>query len=341
MKLKFFNVFIAFLLIFQVATPVPTASAAPPVTAASVILIDASTNQIVFQKTPNLRRAPASTTKLLTALVAAERMDLNTIVTIPAYVENIPPSKIHLKAGEKYRVRELIRALLINSANDAAEAIAYAAGGRSKFVGWMNDKVESLGGNNSHFVNPSGLPASGQYSTAADMAKIMDAVQRNPFLVQTLETRTLIIKSFAGRKIFLRNHNRMLWRSSRQVIGKTGWTRLARHCFVGEFVFNNRKHFVAMLGSHALWRDLRTLVDLRFGSAYREPKKTRKVSGLPAPRTIQQALRKAGYYKGPVNGKYGPKTRAAVKKFQKANGIKTTGNVGPQTWAQLSAFAPR
>ncbi len=345
MNKKTFSIFVLLLLIIQAATPVP-ASAAPswlPITAPSAIVVDGATNRVIYAKTPNLRRAPASTTKLLTAIVVMDHMDMNAVVTIPSYVENIPPSKVHLRGGERYRVRELVRALLINSANDSAEALAYAAGGgsRAQFVRWMNEKVRSLGGKNSNFVNPSGLPAAGQYSTAYDMSRIMDAVQRYPFLVQTLETRTLIVKSFAGRKIFLRNHNRLLWRNSRPVIGKTGWTRLARHCFVGEFVSGNRRLLVAMLGSHAMWRDLRTLVDTQFGfSLFRSKKEKPKVwADKPSNSTIQQALQKAGYYKGPVNGKIGRKTRAAIKKFQKAKGIEITGNVGPKTWDVLRSFA--
>ncbi len=311
------------------------------VSALFVTLIDDATNRIVYAKTPHLKRQPASTTKLLTAIVAIETMDLNTVVTIPSYVSKIPPSKIHLRGGERYRVRELVRALLINSANDAAEALAYAGGRgqRSRFLALMNKKARALGCTHSNFATPSGLPAANHYSTAYDMSLIMGEVQRYPFLVQTLSTRTLIIKSNSGRKIYLRNHNRMLWRSSRSVIGKTGWTRLARHCFVGEFVVNNRKVFVAMLGSHALWRDLRTLVNSQFGTAFlRRSENTSPKAIKPTGRNVQLALKKAGYFRGTVTGKIGPKTRAAIKKFQKAKGLKTTGQAGPATWKLLKSY---
>lgn len=345
MKLKLTVFFTLSFMLAQIFAPLPVSAApVPAITAPSAILLDGDTNRILFEKTPNLRRAPASTTKLLTALVALERMDLNTVVTIPGYVENTPPSKINLKQGEKYRVRELVRALLINSANDAAEALAYAGGNgsRAAFVEAMNRKAASLGCKNSHWENPSGLPSDGggQYSTAYDMSLIMDEVQKQPFLVQTLSIRTLIIKSFAGRKIYLRNHNRMLWSNSHQVIGKTGWTRVARHCFVGEFYTNNRKLVVAMLGSHALWRDLRTIVDSQFGRSIRKAfHKDDSWAERPNVRTIQTALKKAGFYKGSINGKYGRKTKKAVKKFQKSKGMKVTGSVGPQTWAALAPFA--
>lgn len=336
---KKFSILLSALLLAQVAAPLPvSANVSIPITAPSAILLDGATNRVVYSKTPHLRRAPASTTKLLTAIVAVESMDLNTVVTIPAYIEKVPASKIHLRRGERYRVRELVRALLINSANDAAEALAYAGGkgNRQKFMDLMNNKARSLGCNHSHWVNPSGLPGSGQYSTAFDMARIMAEVQRYPFLVQTLQARTLIIKSFSGRKIYLRNHNRML---GQNVIGKTGWTRLARHCFVGEFAVNGRKIFVAMLGSHALWRDLKKLVASQGGLSARSSGASKKTS-VPAGRnkTIQTALKRAGFYSGPINGKYGPMTTKAVKRFQKAKGISQTGTVGPKTWGALRKF---
>lgn len=341
MKVKQLSIILSVLMLAQIAAPVPvSAGFTLPITASSAILMDGVNNRVVYSKTPHLRRAPASTTKLLTAIVAVEHMDLNAVVTIPKYVEKIPASKIHLRRGERFRVRELVRALLINSANDAAEALAYAGGGgnRSKFIGWMNQKAKSLGCKQSHWINPSGLPGSGQYSTAFDMARIMAEVQRYPFLVQTLQTRTLIIKSFSGRRVFLRNHNRML---GSKVIGKTGWTRLARHCFVGEFFVSNRKIFVAMLGSHALWRDLKTLVHSQGGSAWAAPKHSVKQKSRPAKRNtvIQSALKRAGFYKGPINGKIGPMTTKSIKRFQKAKGIRQTGSVGPQTWNALSRYA--
>lgn len=337
---KQFSIFLSALLLAQIAAPMPvSANVSIAITAPSAILLDGATNRIVYSKTPHLRRAPASTTKLLTAIVAVEAMDLNAVVTIPAYVEKIPPSKIHLRRGERYRVRELVRALLINSANDAAEALAYAGGNgnRQRFIDLMNQKAGSLGCKHSHWINPSGLPGSGQYSTVFDMARIMAEVQRYPFLVQTLQARTLIIKSFTGRKIYLRNHNRML---PQRVIGKTGWTRLARHCFVGEFAVNGRKIFVAMLGSHALWRDLRKLVASQGGLSARSSRSASKKTSAPAQRniTIQTALKRAGFYSGPINGKYGPMTTKAVKRFQKAKGISQTGTVGPKTWNALRRF---
>jgi serine-type D-Ala-D-Ala carboxypeptidase (penicillin-binding protein 5/6) len=311
-----------------------------PITATSAILLDASSQKVVFSKTPHLRRAPASTTKILTSIVALENLELDRYVTVPGYVEKMEPSKIYLRRGEKYRTRDLVRAILLNSANDAAEVLAYAGGGgsRANFAAKMNAKAKSLGCERSNFVNPSGLPNPSQYSTAYDMALIMREAQSHPFIVETMQTRTMTIRSQAGRKIALKNHNKMLWRDHREVIGKTGWTRKAKHCFVGAIRANHREVFVSMLGSRRLWRDLKTLVDYQFGASYIKIRKNKKNWSRDHRKRIQTALKRAGYNPGSVDGQFGPTTIKAIRKFQKAHGMKPDGIVGTSTWKKLQAY---
>lgn len=312
---------------------------AVPITAPSAVLLDYQTHRLVYSKTPNLQRAPASTTKLLTAMVAMDMLALNKVVTIPTFVRSIQPSKIYLKPGERYYVRDLIKATLINSANDAAEVLAVAsAGSRAAFAKRMNAKVRSLGCYNSHFMNASGLPAAGQYSTAYDMARIMRALQRYPYIVSVLKIKTGVIYSRAGRKIFLKNHNKMLWRDHREVIGKTGWTRKAKHCFVGHILVNGQKVFVAMLGSHRLWRDLKILVDYQFGKSISPVAQNRKIWGRDETKRIQRALVRAGYKTGPIDGVFGGATVSAVRNFQRAHGLSADGVVGDYTWKKLQSY---
>ncbi len=317
----------------------PSAEAALPISAPTALLLDFNTGKILYAKTPHLRRAPASTTKLLTAIVAAQHLQMDGIATVPGYVESIEPSKIYLRKGERYKIRDLIHAMLINSANDAAEVLAVAtAGSRAKFAALMNRQVRALGCKGSNFVNPSGLPNHNQYSTAYDMALIMREAQRYPTIVQALKTRTSVIRSQRGRKIYLRNHNKMLWRDSREVLGKTGWTRAARHCFVGQINANNRHVFVSMLGSHRLWKDLTTLVNYQFGAAIVKGYKNNKLWGTQKAKDIQTALTRAGYQPGRIDGKFGPATIRAVQKFQKAHKLKPDGIVGSRTWAALQRY---
>jgi len=309
------------------------------ITASSAVLLDATTNRIIFAKTPHLKRAPASTTKVLSALVVLDLLPLDKVVTIPGFAESIEPSKIYLRAGERYAVRDLVRAMLINSANDAAETLAHlSAGSRNDFARHMNRKAQSLGCRRSHFVNASGLPARNQYSTAYDMALIMREAERHSFLLDTFKTRTRVIRSLRGRKIFLKNHNKLLWRAHEQVIGKTGYTINARHCFVGRIHFSTREVFVSMLGSHRLWKDLRTLIDYQFGTSFFKIRQNRKLWSRYEAKKIQIALRRAGFNPGPSDGQFGPGTIRAVERFQSAKRLKVDGVVGPSTWKTLKRY---
>lgn len=330
--------FVSMALIFP---PPPAQAGSITLLAPSAVLLDGRTQKIIYAREPHAKRAPASTTKLLTAMVALDHLSLDKIVQIPGGLENIQPSKIGLHAGERFYVRDLIKAALIKSANDAAEALAIlTAGSKAGFAQLMNQKVKSIGANNSHFVNPNGLPASGQYSTAYDLARIMMAASKYPFIVNTLKIRGAIIYSRGGRRIPLNNCNKMLWRTG-GVIGKTGWTRTARHCFAGRVQARGQVIFVGLMGSQRrqyLWSDLRRIEAIPTGKM---PKPIVSAPEMPTRKEtlkIQKALQHAGFFKGKPTGFYGKRTRAAVRNFQKAKGIQVTGTVGPQTWQKLKAY---
>ena len=339
---KILAVSASFIIVFSGITAPPSALAQPflRISAPSALLLDPVTNRVIYSKTPYLRRQPASTTKVLTAIVAYEHFDLDKIVTIQRFAQHVEPSKMQVFAGERFYSRDLIRATLIKSANDAAEVLAVAvAGSMPKFAAMMNKKAREIGCRGSHFVRSSGLPASNQYSTAYDLAIIMRYMQRYPFLVETMKVRTMNIHSLAGRRIYLRNHNKMLWRDPRPVIGKTGWTRAARHCFVGRIGVRNRSVLVALMGSHALWRDLKTLVDFEFGTSFFKPKRTIKsAASVEKRRLLQTALKRAGFYRGRVDGVVGTATLRALKRFQKAKRLPADGIAGRQTWQKLQAY---
>lgn len=312
--------------------------------ATSAILMGGARGEVLFSKNPNIKRAPASTTKVLTALVIAENMPLERWVTVPVGAENIQPSKVHLRSGEAFTIRSLLEALLLNSANDAAHTLAIAtAGSQSEFAAMMNRKARSLGANTSHFVNPHGLPDPNQYCTSHDLAVIMRAAERNPTLVEIMRKKTDIIYSATGRSIRLKNHNKMLWRDPRDIIGKTGWTRAAKHCFVGR-VSHGAKDFVfAVMGSTkaGLWLDIKRLIDSVTGAlTYLKNKRSKKVLG-PADsdtRKLQAALKKAGVFQGKVDGISGPKTLQTIKAFQTKNGLKADGVLGPKTLKLLKKY---
>lgn len=322
--------------------PSPDAEAASVgLLAPSYALLDGRTQQLIEARSPHTKHAPASTTKLLTVMVALDHLRPDEIIRIPSGLEYVQPSKIGLHAGERFYVRDLVRAALIKSANDAAEALAIAsAGSKYGFAKLMNQKAKQIGANNSHFVNPSGLPSRGQYSTAYDLARIVMAATRYPFIVRTMKTRDAAIYSLGGRKIFLRNCNKMLWQTG-GIIGKTGWTRDARHCFAGRVQARGREVFVGIMGSLKrpyLWYDLRRVASISSGRTFKPIKVGRELPSREETKRIQRALQRAGFFKGSPTGFYGKRTQRAVRKFQKKKHLPVTGTVGPQTWKKLKVY---
>ena len=310
-----------------------------PISAGSALLFDVATQKVIYAKSPHSRRPPASTTKIMTALVVSEKLSPNQVIRIPGWVKSIEPSKAYLGAGERYTVHDLLHATLISSANDAAEVLGVAvAGSRTGFAQLMNEKARSIGCRDTHFTNASGLPISSQYSTVYDLALIMREAKKNPLIVDSLSRKYQTIQSLSGRKISLKNHNRLLWKSHQSVIGKTGYTRKGQHCFVGRISWGGREVLISMLGSHRLWKDLKVLLDYQFGIAFYKMYKNRKIWSKAQTRQMQKALAGAGYLPGEADGKFGPKTVRAVEIFQKARGLPADGIVGRQTCLELSRY---
>lgn len=234
----------------------------PRLTAKAAIAVDAQTGEILYAREPYTALPPASTTKLLTAILAMRHTAPDELMRVSAHAASMPPSKAYLRAGTIYTSRDLLYALMLRSSNDASVVIAEHIGGTVPgFSRLMNETARSLGATNSHFVNPNGLPARDHYSTAHDLAQMMRAALRMPGMRKLLSTRTEVIEPVRGRtqRIALRSTNRMLWRDDLEVIGKTGWTRAAKRCFVGAASANGRDVVIAILGSHDLWGDVELL----------------------------------------------------------------------------------
>jgi len=273
-------------------------------------------------------------------MIAIDRLGLNKVVRVPRVVRSIPPSKVYLRPGERYKVRDLIKAMLIRSANDAAAVLALAtAGSRKSFAELMNQKARSIGCKHSNFVRPNGLPARGQVTTAYDMALISRAATEYDFIIETMERKHARIQSASGRRIALKNSNRLLWQPKYNVLGKTGFTRRARHCFVGIVESRSGHLFVSVLGSRSrksLWRDVRQVVRRRLDLLKRTIRLNNKLwSARTDRRTIQANLRKAGFEVGPLDGVFGLKTIGAIRAFQNSAGLSVDGVVGKKTWKEL------
>jgi serine-type D-Ala-D-Ala carboxypeptidase (penicillin-binding protein 5/6) len=233
------------------------------VTATAALLVDVQSGQVEFARNATLALPPASTTKLLTALIALRELSPDAALPVSVYASTMPATKAYLRPGWQVSARDLLYALLLHSSNDASVVIAEGiAGSVPNFARLMNATARSLGATDSNFVTPNGLPMPNHYTTAHDMALIMREVLQTPGMRDILSTRTAVIQPLSGsrRRIGLRSTNRLLWREDLNVIGKTGWTREAKRCFVGAASGNGREVIVAVLGSSDIWSDVEALV---------------------------------------------------------------------------------
>ena len=237
---------------------------APSVNAERVIVVDALNGEVLAEKNADRKAPVASTQKLLTALIIAETGGLDDLVTIAKEDSNCAPVKISMAEGEQYSRRQLLTALMVKSFNNIARALARDnAGSVDAFALKMNHKAESLGMENSHFVNPNGLPADDQYSTARDMSKVALAVDSVPELRQIVSTRTFAWKRSNGSFETLENTNRVL-RTCEFCDGmKTGYTDAAGYCLVSSGEKDGRRRIVVVLSDtrDSVWKDSQALLE--------------------------------------------------------------------------------
>jgi D-alanyl-D-alanine carboxypeptidase (penicillin-binding protein 5/6) len=252
-----------FLLITLDPSPI-TAAYADDIQSKAAVVMDAATGRILYAKNPELRLLPASTTKLMTALVVIEKAKLTDVVTVSRRAAAAQPTRAGLKAGDKITIETLLYAALMKSANDAAVALAEAVGGsEEEFVQLMNRKALAIGANDTHFINANGLPGNGQYITAYDLSKIMRHAIKYPVLKEILGTRITEISTEAGKTMFIKNTNKLLWSDEDLLGGKTGYTNQARHCFVCAGERDKDTLIVALLGSprrDLLWKETEELM---------------------------------------------------------------------------------
>lgn len=226
----------------------------PVITSKAAILIDADTGQILFSKSANTRLPMASTTKMMTGILAIESLALNQDVTISPNVPATYGSMLGFRQGEILPVSELLYALLVPSANDAAVALAEAvAGGVPAFVKLMNEKARDLGLSNTHFVNPSGLNAKGHYSSAKDLATLAAYAMRDPVFRNIVNTEKYTFwRPGEGGKTVERkseNHNLLLGKYGWITGVKTGQTPYAKYCLVASATKDGVNLIAVVLGA--------------------------------------------------------------------------------------------
>jgi len=221
-------------------------------------------NRVLYSKKRHKKYAPASTIKVLTGLIAIEGLGLNKDVKISRKASQAEPTKIWLPEGAVYKSGDLINAVLISSANDASVAVAEAvSGSESAFAKKMTKRARAMGAKNSNFKNASGLPAKGQYSTAYDLYRIMKYAIKNDDVYNIMKTKRKKIKGTKGKQVPLVNHNKLLFKKSYPLIVlKTGYTKSAKHCYVGKIYYKGRQYVFAFLKSRKPWSDIDAFIRL-------------------------------------------------------------------------------
>jgi D-alanyl-D-alanine carboxypeptidase len=243
-------------------------SSEPKVTAQAAVVMDARTGELLWSHNPDQLRAPASTTKILTTVLALESERLEDTVQVSRNAQAQVPSKLYLRAGQSARLRDLLYALMLKSANDAAVVVAEGVSGSvDRFAQRMTERARAAGARSSQFRNPSGLPDDQHLSTARDLGLILREAVKVPGFTQVASVTTQRIPIATGQKkqwMTLRTKNRLLQGYTVPVIGKTGFTRAAGRCFAGYAEKDGRALIVVVMAARDLWGDTRKLFDWGF-----------------------------------------------------------------------------
>jgi D-alanyl-D-alanine carboxypeptidase (penicillin-binding protein 5/6) len=223
-------------------------------------MVDLTSGRVLLEKNSARRLPPASLTKIMTALVALNLASLQEVVTIhPRAVAH--PSSYNFRPGEQFLLRDLVTAMLVASANDACEAVAWHIGGDEKrFVAQMNERARALGLKNTHFANPCGFDAPGHYSTAADLAKLTEQALQQPFFSMIVRTVVRDIATVDGsRKLSLRSTNELLMDPDVNGV-KTGYTSKAGRCLIASMFKDG--HCVLLVGLNLMdqWKQATNLL---------------------------------------------------------------------------------
>lgn len=236
------------------------------------LLIDADTGRVIYGKRQNVPHANASTTKILTCILALENCDPNEKVTFSPYAASMEPTKLWASAGETFYMRDLLYSLMLPSHNDTAVAIAeHISGSVENFTALMNQKAASIGCRNTHFETPNGLDYGyNHYTTATDLAKIARYAIKNSTFRQIIGTSSYAFSNLSGERYYVSTTNALLNSLSGVQGMKTGYTNKAGYCFVGlRTVPTGQTYISVILGAHTSsqrWSDSRYLLE----DAYRQ-----------------------------------------------------------------------
>ena len=237
----------------------------PGLSSRSAIVMDAATGLVIYERNADERRYPASTTKIMTLVIALEKGNLDDIVTVSSSAEGTEGSTLWLKAGERIPLRELLYGMMMHSGNDATVAIAeHIAGSVPAFAGMMTARAHELGAESTSFVNPNGLPDDNHYTTARDLAIIAAHGYSLPEFEDIVSTKEISYNWVHDEKKQLRNENQMLWFYPGGNGVKTGYTDKAGRCLVSGAKHDGIQLVTVVLDSLFMWNDSIALLDYGF-----------------------------------------------------------------------------
>lgn len=251
------------------ALPARAATPPPAILARGGILVDAGSGKVLWQKEPDTRRPMASTTKTMTGLLVAEYGHPNEVVTVSPEAAKVGESSLHLKAGERLTMRDLLYGIMLRSANDGCVAAAeHISGSVPAFVARMNEKAAALGCANTHFVNPNGLHDPDHYTTPRDLATIARAAMQDPTFREVVATPAYTIERSINRydrRLKARDYTYLTTYPGANGI-KTGYTKQAGHCFVGAARHGQFQLISVVLHSPSINRETMALMNWGFNN---------------------------------------------------------------------------
>lgn len=254
--------FICILCVLTILFPLTVSAKTNNVSAQKAVVIDKSTSTVFYQKSSNEKCSMASTTKIMTCLIACEKLKQNDIVTITnKMLDKTEGSLIYLKVGDKITVSDLIKGALLASGNDAANALAvYTSGSVSEFIKLMNLYALKFGMSNTHFETPSGLDSKNHYSTAYDMALLTSHALDNKIFASVCKLQKADI-TINGNVQTIYNHNKLLYQTENCIGVKTGFTEKSGRCLVSAYDYKGSTIIIVTLNDYDDWNDHKKLFD--------------------------------------------------------------------------------
>lgn len=244
-------------------------SASKDTSARAAVIMDVNSGRVLYSKNMDEKLAMASTTKIMTTLVAIESGKLKETVTVSRKASITEGSSIYLRQGERHTVNDLLYAIMLRSGNDAAVAVAEHVGGSIEgFAALMNKKAAEIGAVNTHFDNPHGLDSATHYTTARDLALITAYALRNPVFAEIVSSKKKTIEGppNEGWDRNMVNKNKMLWQFEGGNGVKTGFTKKAGRCLVSSATRNGMQLVCVVLNCGPMWDDSSALLEYGFGN---------------------------------------------------------------------------